>query len=399
MKKLLSFAWLLLMSLSAIGQEPLKPPKTASQQAATELTEDIEVLRRLLNQSLNLGSAKAQILLSPNVDSGQRWGNRVDDLRQLASLSFDGVYLSGHGIVYTLNVPQGALKNWAQIERSTGLSVTCLQCHTSIDEKWLSESVLPRSKTEWEATRDALRGVNEPAPTPEARLKVCEPGNLSARVVGVLFDNLKNIRHLPANQHVSIVVTYEGYSGRAEDRVIFKDPVNPKVTEKPAPQLSTNFGFTAEEVNQLNLGDLHLRQNNHTKAIEAYEQALRRFSEGTVNVTWPQGVSAEKVQESTKQLETSIREVYAKLAQAQLAAKQVENATKSLELAKGFTVKNKSLNLKSDQALPVPAKLIIRVTKQDFDKNSANFSEFRKVVSLETIGLPPATDKVPEAKK
>jgi len=115
-----------MMSFSATGQEPVKPPKTASQQAAAELTEDIEVLRLLLNQSLNIGSAKAQLL----------------------------------------KVPQGAFKNWAQIERSTGLSVTCLQCHASIDEKWLSESVLPRSKTDWETTRDALRGVNQPAPTP-----------------------------------------------------------------------------------------------------------------------------------------------------------------------------------------------------------------------------------------
>jgi len=78
-----------------------------------------------------------------------------------------------------------------------------------------------------------------------------------------------------------------------------------------------------------------------------------------------------------------------------LPAKQIENATKSLELAKGFTVKNKALTPKTDHDLPVPAKLIIRVTKQDFDKNSANFREFRKVVTLEKIGLP----KSPEAKK
>jgi hypothetical protein len=421
MKKFLSVALLLASAWPGLAQSPANPGSTptAAQKVGTELIEDVEVLRRLLNKSLWMENAIPE---SPTIKASNPYNSWTPGLKLdigevfdvsrggvvqrsttspvQPTFSFDGVYLAGHGIVYTLKVPRSTMKARAIFDHKPHSNAACSACHTTVEVKTSPESVMTRVPTEWEAARDELRGVNRTARSVEEIVMQCEPSSLTDRMTNVLFQNMKNLRNLPANQNVTIVVTYDGQSGAAELRSAAISNLAANTRNQPGSggKGRIGFGFSESEMEQLNLGDLHLKQGNPLRAILAYEEAAKEYDsylKSSFNSNPPTG---EALKAAEAVAGKNMREVHIKLAQAQLAAGQVENSTKSLEYAKRISdeIRNqKPAQAQAETAIPVPAKLILRVSKVDFENFSRNLADFRKVVNIETIGFPKVPEKQP----
>ena len=87
-----------------------------------------------------------------------------------------------------------------------------------------------KTPTEWDRTRQELHGGKPPTGQPPkgpgrlTRQQICEPGNLTERLVIKLWQNAKHVRHLPAGERVTVVVTFDGVAGSARDRKVLNSP-------------------------------------------------------------------------------------------------------------------------------------------------------------------------------
>jgi hypothetical protein len=448
---------------------PAKPARTTPPPAlpdidrAAERTEDVEVLRRILNKSLGLPD---KVTVNPNLVpynpggfggggisgfgggiqgfgggisgfGGQPGGiggiggfsghpqpgfipanpNTGFNQPQLSTIyvaaspasqvgPFDGVYLPGHGIVYTLRVPEHVGIVLDPPSKAFGLAAMCLKCHAT-EPVSRAELEPPADKakppTEWDRTREELRGAARPAERPKApgkvsRQQICEPGNLTERVVTKLFQNARHVRHLPEGEHVTVVVTFDGAVGSARHRtVIDLSPSTNIGAEGQTKGPAGKAGFTPEESQKLTLGDLHLKQNKPKEAAEVYRQALARYKDAIQQIVPPAGLTAAQQTELAGELQKGVRDAYAKYAQALLAAGEVDRANSALDMARKFKVELASTTAAParEKEVPVPAKLVISVAKADVDKAADDPAAFKKAVKVETVGFPPADRKKP----
>ncbi len=449
---------------------PARPAAAAPPDPAAERTEDVEVLRRILNKSLGLPD---KVTVNPNLVpynpggfgggggiggfggqpggfggiagqpggiggfggggiggfqgggfSGQGWypgvvgdgfqippgplyGTTTTYVRSQPQVGpFDGVYLPGHGVVYTLRVPEHVGIVLDPPAKAFWLATMCLKCHTT-EPVSRAELEPPADKakppTEWDRTREELRGAARPAERPKApgkvsRQQICEPGNLTERVVTKLFQNARHLRHLPAGEHVTVVVTFDGAVGSARHRTTIdlgsgtSIGADPSAAKGPAGKA----GFTPEEAQKLTLGDLHLKQNKPKEAADAYRQALTRYKDLTQRVTPPAGLTPAQQTELAGELQKGVRDAYAKLAQAFLAAGDAEKAQAALDMARKFKIELAAADAPAkEKSVPVPAKLVISVAKADLDRAGDDPAAFRKAVKVETVGFPPADKKKP----
>jgi hypothetical protein len=270
--------------------------------------------------------------------------------------------------------------------------------------------------TEWDRTRNDLRGVKETVPPQPSqtveRQAVCKPGRIAESLIGTLAKNGRHIRHLAGPESVTIVITLDGLYGPAgntpvaflnENWLIYENlpqgvrpsvaplPANAQPTAQPPGAEPKPSPFTAEEVKQLNLGDLHMRQNNPKIAAEAYRGALARFPAGEVKVPAPSS-SPEPIGEEFRKAITDARR---KLAMAILATAtspaDLDAGRKVLDLAANTKVTFVGSASSPKPTVSVPAKLILSVKKADLDQaDKLSAAEFRKLVTVETVGLPPA---------
>jgi hypothetical protein len=436
-----------------------KPAAATPPDPAAERTEDVEVLRRILNNSLGLPDKLAAVYqnyvpLNPGGFGGQPgFGGFGGNLQGFGGIGgfhgggfsgdpggisgnpqgfvpannpnvtfnqplsgntlvtsqpqigpFDGVYLAGHGVVYTLHVPE-RLGFWLRPpDRAVGLADFCAKCHaTEPTSRANLEPTAPAGKpaSEWDRVRDELQGKKAESRPPQPAAvsgAVCEPGKTAERIVGKLARNARHVRHLPAGESVTVVVTYDGVSGSAKDRHAI-DPAGgpPAGQPRTAPKgPAGRAGFTPEEVNQLTLGDLHLKQGKPREAAAAYERALARYKEPLTKVTAPAGLSEDQQRLLVGELGEGVRGAYAKLAQAWLAAGDRDKAAAALKLSQEFKVDLVTgATPAREKAVPVPAKLVISVAKADLDKAGDDPAAFRKLVKVETVGFPPADKKKP----
>lgn len=390
-----------------------------------ERTEDIEVLRRILNKSLSLGGKVDASCTACHVLSADEWAQHPRQWQGFGEPSvqgvgkhrlfiansdilvasqgshtallplFDAVYLSGHGVVFTLKVPASAGVVLDPANKTAGIIETCLKCHMTMAKPDAAPSQA-KPTTEWDRARDELRGVKpNPEPQPAAKTQpICEPGKLTERVVAKLWANAKNVRHLPEKDQISVVVTFDGYSGSAKAGSLTPKPDGPvsgewlgsrpfTLTDKGVP---IRAGFTADEGRQLVLGDLHLKQNKPKEAIEAYRQGLSRYKELVARLQNPPSLPMAQQAELLRELEKGVRDVYKNLAQAHLMAGEVDQASAAMEMAKGFTATYAPL--RKESGIPVPAKMVLTAPRTATDE-----AAFRKAIKVELTGFPPADRK------
>jgi hypothetical protein len=210
---------------------------------------------------------------------------------------------------------------------------------------------------------------------------------------------IQNIKHGVADVRRKLA-SASGAAGNPGDAKTFAAGAE-NVTLEPAPAAGVSdapqpppdrFGFDPEESKQLTLGDLHLKQGNPKQAIAAYERALARFRngpEGRFAFAAPSGLTPAQREEMAAELQKGVRNAYRHLAQAWLAAGDVEKGQAALNMAQKYTVRLVTGSGR-DKRVPVPAKLLISVTRADADKAGNNLQNFRKAVKVETVGFPPA---------
>jgi hypothetical protein len=395
---------------------------------SVERTEDVEVLRRILNKVLGLPNEMATTEREiPNHGRGVTAsdGRFYPGMDRVVTTSapvgpFDGVYLPGHGVVYTLKVPAATGVVLDAPAKAFGLLDTCLKCHAAVPKDTVEPAASAAAPpTEWDRTRAELSGKKLPADQQPGGSKVvaatvCEPGKMTEAILTKLRENARHVRHLAPTDRVTVVVTFDGYSGSARDRYTLGqtgwvaemrgdlrfNPGNAYQAIDPAAAMMmaaapTRPGFTPEETQLLNLGDLHLRQNRPRDAAAAYEKALYRFKEPVTKVNPPANRTAPQKTELLNELQKGVRDTYRRLAQALLADNQAEKAQAALDLSRNFKVEF-TAGAAPAAGVPVPAKLVLGVAKADLDKAATDPAAFKKAVTVETVGFPAADRAKPK---
>jgi tetratricopeptide (TPR) repeat protein len=368
---------------------------------ADERNEDVEILRRLLNKSLGfpdrqmyLPDPPVSYLVSPSATSGITHGERVSQ----AVGPFDGVYLKGAGVVYTLRIPAGADLTFDPHTQRVGVNAGCTKCHRGItpnaNAHYISFShseyrggctschsgdlptTAAKPLTEWEQARLALRGdkPKEPEPVKEGKPRgvLCDPGSLAEQLTAQLSAHARNVRHLGEKESITVVVTFDDLPG-------------PKAAGSPA-----KLGLTPDEVQALTLGDLHLKQGKHAQAVEEYLKGLVRFRD-TVRLSAPANTPYKDVTAALEEMTGGIRAAYKSLAAAYLHLGHLEDAKQALEKATAVRVELGTGSTGDTPKAVGPAKLILSVAKAD--AAAKDVAAFKKVLAVERVNFPPAEVK------
>jgi hypothetical protein len=396
---------------------------------AAELAEDVEVMRRVLDRAVRAADP-GQIR-----DTFHRGTTAVAlldaiDARRPAGPRFDGMALTGYGAVFALRFnavgPDAGLP-----ERAGELAETCQKCHLASavnTAKIVAAGPSANPRREWDAARGELLGLpaSAPAEVGLTAADVCYPGRMAEGVIKALEKNGRHLRHLKPDDRVSVSVSNEATGGTAAAFPITSfvpqfvdgktvqvpvttfpifEPLVPPATEvrddPPAgrstasppprtggPPAAEYPGFTTAEVNAISVGDLHLRQDNPKQAAEAYKKAVARFGTGAAVVV-PAGTNPA----TFHAIGEAVGRLRRKLAQALIAAGELDDARKWLDAAKAESV---TAGDQSPARPPVPARLTITVTKAVLDQADAlGPAGFRKKVTVETTGYTVPTPKKP----
>ncbi len=236
----------------------------------------------------------------------------------------------------------------------------------------------------WEAAAKGLRG--EPIPKPARKAKpIPRPptrDELVDRLLEVLAENAPNFRHLTPQDRLTVAITFPrakataGSAEKGKSRASIADEafiVNVQVQEAAAGAPSGkedlnisrgylilgdrgDIGFDDRPANTGDArsshevsGDLHMRQTNYRKAVEAYRQALKRAPTRSA--------------------------VQIKLAQAYLALGNLEEAQKLIERARKLAPDSDrpqdAVPGAQPRQIPLPAKLTVSVPKSRLDEVAA----------------------------
>jgi tetratricopeptide (TPR) repeat protein len=381
------------------GAPSEKKPQAAAMQ------EDVEIMRRILNRALDLPRHAPQAVPTTNANNvyptwgtnpiitGQNvepihhwdtWNNTGINQPQLiwnnsnigwvSTLRYppaEGVYLKGHGVVFTLTLPpQKDLKPSAPAP---------------------SEKAL----TEWERERKELRGEKVDGAGAEKKAK--EP-TIADILIKLLAENGKHFTQLAPDETVTIVVTFrqtEGGAGAVDPILInhfypqdsylrpnqlnlyqlqVDQPANKNSTKEiktgeGAPASSgevTTKGPSAKAKDSLLLGDLHYKQGKFAEAADAYTAALKELQDLKESDTYA--------------------EACRKLAQALLAEDKPEEAKAHLEQWIKYKKVETAPAKKDAPAAQAPTKLILSAPKKLLDQvgsGKMSLEEFKKQVTVE----------------
>lgn len=258
----------------------------------------------------------------------------------------EGAYFDGYGVVYqiALDVAPPRLRRPKETAEGAGAP--------------------SRRPDPWEVAARALRG--EPAAQPsrgaETAFRPPTKDELVDKLLDVLAENARNFRHLKPQDRLTVAITFPRSKAqpRGKSQAGSKAQTGSGGPTQPAVGSGTSLalaaldeqgaygdglaeGRSSQEVS----GDLHMRQKNYQKAIEAYEKALK--------------VSPMK------------RSLSVKLAQAYLAAGELEKAQKMIEKARASDSQNRQKTPPSaaSREIPLPAKFILSVPKSRLDDVAA----------------------------
>jgi hypothetical protein len=341
----------------------------AEYQTGREATnEQVEVMRALLIRKLHsAGVPTAQPLANfqPQMaSSGGYYGGSYDSgmtvgqnrLQIGYSLTNDppveGAYLDGYGIIFTVTLPA-----------------------TSRDPMATTDGKPEPAMTEWERERRRLLGqpVPDKAPPPKR-------ASISEVLIKLLAENGKYFAGLKEDERVLIAVTFRGHATGS-------------TVAGAQPSANSSADATASFLNQLaaredrvasleSLGDLHLKQGQPDKAIEAYSKALVAADEAANDANRDEPASRARVSNAL-----------VRLAQAYLAAGKVDEARATMDRAKTAREEKpradsgpKPRTANKAAQLRVPARLTVSAPKKLLDQvgsGQISLDEFRKKVTVE----------------
>jgi hypothetical protein len=400
------------------------PPGGVSNAPASELQENVEILRRLLDGAfagvygVSAHKRLTGVRLYPMIGPAQL----SEDGHQLTSMASvysadaaapltEGVYLKDCGVVYTATLP------------STGFDPLP-------GSKAGSGSKAPSD--DWDRIRKEIRGET---PEPEGRpLAGHQP--LSEVILKVLAENGKHFTSLNEGERITVAITFRGAAActachqnpwSKED--LYKTypgtnlaapipatksssgaPVNPNSPGAPgASQPGTGSGPSApiesgvplrasqetpawvtEVRNEVLLGDLHLKQGKGQEAVAAYKTAM---------VHMEQGIDRKRFAESgyiAGDLPFMLAgvDLLNKLAQAYVATGDEESARRMLGTASDLAKKAEGLTGAPATTNPksgLPAKLVVTVSKKQLDLMSdgkMTFEMFCKAATVDYVAAP-----------
>jgi hypothetical protein len=376
--KALWFGIILVVPGLANGQ-PVAPPQSFEQR--TQMYEDIEVLRRLLDSKLQSQyaplrqhgmntlwygygtpnvSTNVQQFLQPyvvvDVDGSNQtrwkysnvWPNGtltsqayVDWLNVHAvatrSLDTQGVYLKGQGVLYTVTLPHPP-KPRADTPKPPSPSVS-----------------------DWDRVRREVR--NEKAEPEKKEAPPHKDPTLTEILLEVLAENGHHFTRLAENESLTVVVTFPAEGQPA-----------PKTTSATAPKPAGATADTSGRDYEL-LGDLHLRQGNAVEAEKAYRQA---------------------VDQSTSSRRRAA--LLGKCAQALITAGKTAEAAHLLNDLVNAAKKEPAAPAPAAQATAatrpaLPAKLIVSVSKKVLDQAAGGkmtVEELQKAATVDYLNFTPA---------
>jgi hypothetical protein len=354
--------------------------------APRPVDEQIEVMRALLLRKLSRGPSVAQSHAwapgggeggmaptptpAPGMVPGFRYGASPfaggPPLDSPSAPTIEGVYLSGHGVVFTVTMEPPARDPWAKADVAKAQPAL----------------------TEWERTQRQMRG--EPVPEKSASTKKEPP--LGEVLVKLLAENGKHFTALKDDERVTLAVTFRGTAGPVPAWEFTANVNVPGAAgmpfaaqqpggvagglERPTPfthssdsdfALPTDQGQTARDLELL--GDMHLKQNQPRAAVDALERALKLVDADGSSHLW------------------------AKLAQAHAAAGKMDQALDALEHVKAMRQKAtkpeaKSGNAPAKPATPLPARLTLSAPKKLLDQVAAGkvtLEMFREQATAEYV--------------
>jgi len=309
------------------------------------------------------------------------------------------VYLDGYGVVYQLETPP-----LYQV-------IEVVEAQHPAPRKPLSV---------WEKTRRRLRGEKvEELDLLEYRLRTVTKQLASAptkdqmveKLLALLAENGHNFEHLADDDRLTVAITFRQAAASAGDKsktsylravkeilpsggvkVSGTWPVpyshvtqpaalpGPPAQDVPPPLDTRTGGLAFGKLTHELTGDLHLRQGDYKKAIEAYEKNLRQsFSTeslyGRIKFP-PEGLSKQN------------RSLMQKLSQAQIGAGNFDKARKLLDnLSRAEAAAHQATrsNKRSNETSPSAAQLVVSVKKSDLDAVAAGklpHETFKKQASV-----------------
>jgi hypothetical protein len=385
---------LLTASLSS-AQQPAEPQVKAAEvlqgkvaagpgDRSQQMAEDIEIMRRLLNQNLRrmLEASRAgqsSTLNSYWVDIGLPQWQAADGRKfkpyfysdtthfmfPSAFTEAEGTYLKGQGVIYTVTLPP-----------------------SHRDPRWQAEKAGPKPPSDWERARNELRGEKTAT---QANVGEAKEPSLAETILKALADNGHHFAQLAENESLTVVVTFRqsGVGGMSQlDNMAgyflaeaLKDQnANTRATAVQAlSQIGEKAAPPPANDHEL-LGDLHLKQAKHKEAIEAYRKALEQNPKSTA-------------------LLRKLAQAYMVEAGSYLASGADDKARESFDKADSWWKKAQepaTTNKSATAAPALPAKLIVAAPKKLLDQVGAgkiSFEDFKKAAPVEYQTFPPTAEK------
>jgi len=260
----------------------------------------------------------------------------------------EGVYLDGHGVVYTVTLPGPVIDSGAATAKPA-----------------------PKELNEWEQQRQQLRGKVE-TPAPDSTPK--EPP-LREGLLKLLARHGHNFAQLAPRETLTVVITFRepkatpielGLQGLGTSAG--SPPTKGKTGTGGQPAL-----VTASRDYEL-MGDLHLKHNRAHEAVEAYKNAITKL-----------GGSAEDGRKA---------ELFLKFGRAQLAAaEQAQGSNRDERILEAIKFLRRITEKTTKPAPPapparLPAKLVVSASKSLLDQMAAGkitFEEFRSRANIEFV--------------
>jgi hypothetical protein len=323
------------------GGADLKPEQAA------QMYEDVEIMRRLLVRGLGSSAlAGVNAIYHPTgpAPTTLAAGQIVEYGSLRIPAAVEGVYVKGHGVLFTVTLAA-----------------------TSRDPRPDGTRTEPKPDTDWERTRNQLRG--EKVTTPDSTEKK-EP-SVGERVLALLAKNGHNFGELPADESITVVLVFRPDVRGNYPTTTWLQPTTLKgvVTNERNFELAGASGQAARD--QQLLGDLHVKNGRLEDAIQAYTKALSVL-----------GDDLNKPLTALQQHAEALEELYDKLVQTTAKSGKADVTRKLVERLNEW----KKAKQSGPKPGALPARLTLSAPKKLLDqvgKDKLTFEEFKKAATVE----------------
>jgi hypothetical protein len=361
------FPWMMMALLVAAptvrGENP--PAKSSGN---SQMYEDIEIMRRLLDEKLHSQYAPLKMPryfpVQPYLESPDVIHSQSDSSAFVPHMpgpfqmpSFEGVYLKGQGVVFTITVPPA-----------------------EGDPSALTGGTDKKSTSDWDRMRKQLR-QDKPAEVEKGPQK--QNQSLAEILLHAMAENGSHFSQLAESESLTVVVTFRTPDLRGQGGLM---PQMPKA-EWGNPQLypyggGPNFELKSTDSQpkgdprnkltdeQVLLGDLHHKQGKPDEAIAAYRKAMDASGDARTKALLLLKI-AEVLKEQNRDKEA------------------LDTLQKVEELLKEGEPKGSSSSAETP-TIPLPTKMIVSAPKKLLDQAAASkvtFEEFVKAATVELLSF------------